>query len=347
MSSENPNDLKTIIKSVPFHFQIDFKPTGNGRRIRGMVSSPKPDRENEVIETSAMRQALHNFMKHPILHLQHTERPVGIAIEAVVKSTGETHIEAEIFETDDTDDVWDLIEKGELSKFSIYGRRKQTAGQCHVSPNQRSGPCITKSLDLWSISIVGTNAVNQDTYLEIAKSHLAEDEYTPFAENLGLIYKSWPGNEYLKGDTMVPEPMKTDDPIVETPLDDVVKGTSEERLDTIEASLGTITKAIGDLAVVVKAAVDKPEEVKEEAITEDIKKATLEDVDAIVKAKVEEAVGDVKKAFDGLTTDVAELKKAVDEMKNTIVRKSGPLVYIPESEGEYNPYEANAAAIGA
>ena len=88
-------------------------------------------------------------------------------------------------------------------------------------------------------------------------------------------------------------------------------------------------------------------EVKEEAITEDIKKATLEDVDAIVKAKVEEAVGDVKKAFDGLTTDVAELKKAVDEMKNTIVRKSGPLVYIPESEGEYNPYEANAAAIGA
>ena len=152
-----------------------------------MVSSPKPDRENEVIETSAMRQALHNFMKHPILHLQHTERPVGIAIEAVVKSTGETHIEAEIFETDDTDDVWDLIEKGGLSKFSIYGRRKQTAGQCHLSPNQRSGPCITKSLDLWSISIVGTNAVNQDTYLEIAKAHLAEDEYTPFAENLGLI----------------------------------------------------------------------------------------------------------------------------------------------------------------
>ena len=311
-----------------------------------MVSSPKPDRENEVIETSAMRQALHNFMKHPILHLQHTERPVGTAIEAVVKSTGETHIEAEIFETDDTDDVWDLIEKGGLSKFSIYGRRKQTAGQCHLSPNQRSSPCITKSLDLWSISIVGTNAVNQDTYLEIAKAHLAEDEYTPFAENLGLIYKSGPSNEYLKGDTMVPEPMKTDDPIVETPLDGVVKGTSEERLDTIEASLGTITKAIGDLAVVVKAAVEKPE-VKDEEPADDIKKATLDDVDAIVKAKVEEAVGEVKKAFDGLTTDVAELKKAVDEMKNTIVRKSGPLVYIPENEGEYSPHEANLAAIGA
>ena len=145
---------------------------------------------------------------------------------------------------------------------------------------------------------------------------------------------------------MVPEPQKTDDPVVDATPDAVVKGTSEERLDTIEASLGTITKAIGDLAVVVKAAVEKPE-VKDEEPADDIKKATLDDVDAIVKAKVEEAVGEVKKAFDGLTTDVAELKKAVDEMKNTIVRKSGPLVYIPENEGEYSPHEANLAAIGA
>lgn len=314
-----------------------------------MISSPKPDRENEVIETAAMRQALHNFMKHPILHLQHTERPVGTALEAVVKANGETHIEAEIYDTDDTDDVWQLIEKGLLSKYSIYGRRKQTAGQCHLFPHQRTSPCITKSLDLWSVSIVGTNAVNQDTYLEIAKAHLPDAEYGEFAENLGLIYKSRPDNEYLKGDTMVPEPKKTDDPVVDsTPIDEtpIVKGSSEERLDTIEASLGTITKAIGDLAVVVKAAVEKPE-VKDEQPAEDIKKAGLEDVDAIVKAKVEEAVGEVKKAFDGLTTDVAELKKAVDEMKNTIVRKSGPLVYIPEKDSEYNPYEANAAAIGA
>lgn len=313
-----------------------------------MISSPKPDSENEVIETAAMRQALHNFMKHPILHYQHTERPVGTALEAVVKSTGETHIEAEIYDTDDTDDVWDLIEKGQLSKYSIYGRRKQTAGQCHLSPHQRTSPCITKSLDLWSVSIVGTNAVNQDTYLEIAKARLPDEEYGEFAENLGLIYKSRPDNEYLKGDTMVPEPKKTDDPVVDNaPIDEtpVVKGSSEERLDTIEASLGTITKAIGDLAVVVKAAVEKPE-VKTEETDDNIQKANL-DVDAIVKAKVDEAVGEVKKAFDGISADVAELKKAVDEMKNTIVRKSGPLVYIPEKEGDYNPYEANAAAIGA
>lgn len=307
-----------------------------------MISSPKPDRENEVIETAAMRQALHNFMKHPILHFQHTERPVGTALEAVVKSNGETFIEAEIYDTDDTDDVWDMIEKGTLSKYSIYGRRKETTGQCHLAPHQRSSPCITKSLDLWSVSLVGNNAVNQDTYLEIAKAHLPDDEYPTFVENLTLIYKSEPSNEYLKGDTMVPEPQTTD-PVVDEPVEPVQKGQDVDRLEAIETSLGTITKAIGDLAGIVKASAEKPEQ--DVQPPEDlIRKADLE---PIVKAKVEEAVGDIRKAFTDLSTQVDEIKKAVDEMKENVIRKSGPVAYIPEKEEDYNPYEANLSAIGA
>lgn len=309
-----------------------------------MISSPKPDRENEVIETEAMRQAMHNFMKHPILHFQHTERPVGTALEAVVKSNGETYIEAEIYDTDDTDDVWDMIEKGALNKYSIYGRRKQTAGQCHLLPNQRSGPCVTKSLDLWSVSLVGNNAVNQDTYLEIAKAHLPAEEYNPFAENLGLIYKSESSNEYLKGDTMVPEPQTTE-PVVDEPVDAVQKGQDVDRLEAIETSLGTITKAIGDLAGIVKASAEKPEQ-DVQTPEDNITKATLE-LEPIIKAKVEEAVGDIRKAFNDLTTEVTEIKKAIDEMKQTVIRKSGPIAYIPEKEADYNPQEANLAAIGA
>ena len=326
---------------MPFHFQIDFQPVGKGRKIRGMVSSPNQDLEKEIITAKAFREALSNFMKHPILHVRHTERPVGLATSAVVKANGESHIEAEIFTSEDTDDVWDEIEKGSLCKYSIFGRRKVVEGPCHLSPGMRSSPCITKALDLWSISLVGNNAINQDTYLEIAKSNLGADDVEYFTEKLALIFKSGPTNSEIQGDIMVQDPKPEDQ--APTTAEEIVKASPETdtRLSAIETNIGEIVKAIGGLAEIMKAATPPP------APTSDpiIEKAKL-DLAPIVKAAVDAAVGDIRKSMDTLVSDFAIVKSELETVKGTVVRKSGTAVYIPLEGEDYNPRLANLSAIG-
>ena len=335
---------------MPFHFQIDFQPTGKGRKIKGVISTPREDREREIIHPKALREALTNFMKHPILHVNHTERSVGYATSAIVKASGETEVEAEIYDTSDTDDVWNEIQKGSLCKWSIYGRRKLSEGPCHVQPHQRMTPCITKSLDLWSVSLVGNNAINSETYVEIAKAHLPEDEITPFVENLALIYKSEPCNDTLKGDIMVPDPedKKQEDTVQDNEL---VKSDpiSEERLVAMETSLAGITTAIGDLANIVKSTIPAPADDTQPPVDDIMTKAKIE-LEPIIKAKVEEALGEIKKSFDAIALDVETLKKSVDSMKEQVIRKSGPVVMVgllDDKTEEYNPQKANAAMIGA
>lgn len=281
-------------------------------------------------------------MKHPILHLHHTERPVAFATSAVVKANGDTDIEADVFTTEDTDDVWDAIQQKTLNKFSIFGRRKTSDGPCSLHPTKRRSPCVTKSLDLWSISLVGDNAVNQDTYIEIVKANLPESETDGFIENLASVYKSEPINDVLQGDIMVPEPIIEQDPIVVVPTSDITKGEPEDsgRLIAIETSLDLITKSVGALTDLMKKESTKDDETK-------IEKAKIDDFDIIIKAKVDEAVGDIRKSVDTLTASIEEIKKSLDEMANTVIKKSGTIVYVPPENGDnYNPQLSNAAAIG-
>lgn len=330
-----------IIKSAPFHFQIDLVPVGQGRKIRGVISTPHEDLEKEVIEPSALRKALSNFMKHPILHLLHTERPVGLVTSAVVKKSGETEIEGEIFSTDDTDDVWEDIRLKKLTKFSIFGRRKYSDGPCHVSPSRRAAPCITKSLDLWSISIVGSTAINQNTYLEIAKANLDETDQPVFAENLALIYKSADLINESESGTMVPEPKdKKDEAEGDAPIIKSDEGGADDRLDKIEKSLGVIAGSIEAIIKSLPAKTDEPP--KEDP---PIEKANL-DIGPIVKAQVEEAVGDIRKSFDGLSAQVTKLLEEFEEVKSTVIRKSGPIVFIPQDGEDENDMLSNAAAVG-
>lgn len=329
---------------MPFHYQIEFKPTGSGRRIKGTVSTPTPDRENEIISPSAFREALKNFMKHPILHVQHTERPVGIVHSATVQPTGKTDIEAEIFSTDDTDDIWDSILKGTLCKYSIYGKRKVGNDACKLAPTARRSPCITKSLDLWSISLVGNNAINQETFVEIAKANLPEEESDHFLENLALIYKSETSNDGLKGEIMVPEPEPVKEEIQtieESPELSVVKSANDDRLTKIEASIEIIAKAVEKLAAPAVLTDETPQN-----LAPIVTKADDVDLEPIIKARVEGAVGDIRKSMDDLSESVKSLRATLDEMQETVVRKSGPVVYVPASDDEFNPYLANAAVIG-
>ena len=64
---------------------MDLEPSTD-RQIYGRAHFPDLDREKELIVIEAIEKALPDFMKHPILHYQHSERPVGMVNKAYIKN---------------------------------------------------------------------------------------------------------------------------------------------------------------------------------------------------------------------------------------------------------------------
>ncbi len=158
-----------MLESEPYSLTLDLSWTEDDEGVlvvSGCASVPKPDRENEVITKEAIEAALPSFMKLPILHLDHTERPVGLITDVGFEGD-EFHIRSPIKDTPDCRDVRDRIRSGELAQFSIYGRRLKGSSSCRLHPERRSEPCLTYELALDSVSICPkNNAIQADSYVE-------------------------------------------------------------------------------------------------------------------------------------------------------------------------------------
>ena len=167
----NIDALKRDKAGTPFEVSFDFEVLSKSdRTIRGVASVESIDRENELITKSALKEAIGGFEQLPILHYQHTERPVGICTKAQITDRG-LEIEGKIPNHPQWDDIWERITKGDLTKYSIHGRRRVFTPECKLAVNSRESPCITKGLYLDSISIVsGASAINQDTFVEVVKA---------------------------------------------------------------------------------------------------------------------------------------------------------------------------------
>jgi len=140
------------------------------RKIWGRATIPKIDRENELITRQAIEDALQNFMALPILHYNHTERPIGWVVSAFFGDDDGLYVEARIKSTTDCDDIWKRIESGELTQFSIFGRRVEGNASCRLRPGHRDSPCVTSVMHLDSISVCPRgNAIQADSFLEIVK----------------------------------------------------------------------------------------------------------------------------------------------------------------------------------
>lgn len=143
---------------------------GSGRRFAGVASIPEADRENEIVLKSALEEALQFFMELPIVHFYHTEKPIGVIHKAWFEGDA-LHVEGALKGTPDCDAEWAAMQKGELNQISIYGRRREGSPGCRLPPGQRTTPCITKSLWLYSVSLCPTGtAVNKRTFAEVLKS---------------------------------------------------------------------------------------------------------------------------------------------------------------------------------
>jgi hypothetical protein len=182
------------------------------RRVYGKASDPQLDRENETILKAAIEDALPNFMMLPIMHLDHTERPVGWFTKAEFQGQ-DLYVEANVKPTSDCDEFWDQVVKasneGKPYQFSIYGDRKVASKSCSLpanDPRRVTNPCVTKSLELYSISICqpGT-AINPNTFAEVRK---AWDSAT------NIIHPVTDGKypKEKKGSSMAFPPKKEDNP---------------------------------------------------------------------------------------------------------------------------------------
>jgi hypothetical protein len=139
------------------------------RKVKGKFHTPKIDMDNEYIENAAIQNAVPDFMHLPILHDFHKERTVGIVTRVVELSDGSFDFEGLIKATDDCNDIWELITKGNYDQVSIYGKRTAGSGSCSVRPEQRMEPCTTTGVRLDSISVCDANARNDGTSLFVAK----------------------------------------------------------------------------------------------------------------------------------------------------------------------------------
>lgn len=350
---KNSDQEKLFLIQKGNHLQLiaDFSFTTD-RKIRGCAHFPDIDRENELILSEAIKKALPQYMQHPILHVQHTERPVGTVTKAEIDAEGALQIEGSIFDTPDTNDVWRDIESGKLNKFSIFGRRDLGSAECQIDPGMRTSPCVTKALTLFSISIVGENAMNPKTFLEVAKGDTTEtEENKEEVEKCGVCSKKGEDEELQKSPSNPSEMLGR--------LDSVEKSGAElgDRLSRIEETLAKLVESDKKVHDTMDKAEDsemeetekKEEVVEKAAVVEEPKPEFI--VKATMESEIKKAVDDVKKAYDEEFATIekayTDLKATVESMKKETIEKGGHVVVITKEQVDANYKLGQIDMIGA
>lgn len=191
-------ETETVPDTPILTFDLSWAEENGERIIRGCASDPEEDKEKEIMLREALEEALPNFMYLPIIHLDHTERPIGLVKSAYFDTDDKFQIDGRVKPTSDCDDVWSRIKSGELSQYSIFGRRIEGSEACSLNPRFRDRPCITKRLHLdYSPSSIGvvqiaTGCVGRCRYC-ITRNARGYIRSIPESEILGQITRQVQG----------------------------------------------------------------------------------------------------------------------------------------------------------
>lgn len=315
----NIDALKKDTAGTPFEVSFDFEVLSKSERtIRGVASVESIDRENELITKSALKEAIGGFEQLPILHYQHTERPIGICTKALITDRG-LEIEGKIPTHPQWDDIWERITKGDLTKYSIHGRRRVFSPECKLAVNSRDSPCITKGLYLDSISIVsGATAINQDTFVEVVKA--MRDELANSTDNLNIVNDN-------SSIVMAEEQDITKSEVEQTITNNAVPAVNNVDDPTLA------TKAMTDDHISGRSAVDQ-----ENLVTSEIVKARAEftsKFDEISKAisvipELQKQIEELTKANSELTEQNKTLTEKLESVSNEVILKGTQAVVIHE-----------------
>jgi len=279
---------------------------------------------------------------------------VGTVTKAFIEGKS-FHVEGTIYDTPDTDDVWDEIVSGKLNKFSIFGRRDNGSPECKLRPEARFSPCVTKALTLFSISVVGDNAMNQSTFLKVAKA------YAQKAETAGSNALMHTTRDGTKGNYMEEEDKKDEqEEQVEEKADEapelleepgnrsaMLKSVEEhgDRLGKIESTLAQLVesdKKVHSEMDKAEESEDMEDEKKEESVEKcsDMKKAeesTIVESDFITKAALDEITKAYTEKVDTIQKAHDALVARVEKMEKETIEKGGTVIVVDKSGTVRNP----------
>lgn len=311
-------------EEISFEMDLSVLDTSE-RKICGVAHVPEVDRQRELIVKEAIQKSLEYFMALPVLHVDHTERPVGLVKKATIRDDGALYVEANVKGTPDCDDIWKRIEKGQstdpivkakgLSKFSIFGRRIKGSPECRVHYSGRNTPCVTTDIYLDSISLCnGDLAVNQPTFVDIVKALSSETELShTVADGAREDKKNKKKGLSMPANEVVEEEKKEEQPVTEEKIE---KSEPEVTSDPVSEKLDKIVELLE--STIAKA----------EPPAEETKVAVVEDVETIRKA-FDDKLDVITKAVDELRAENAELKAQIEKMGEETIKKAGEAVIIP------------------
>jgi phage head maturation protease len=260
-----------------YTFQATATVLNSKRVIEGVATTPRVDKENEIVTSEAIAESLPSFMTTgaPITYM-HTEFVVGVVEKAYFKPDGGLFVRCRLFETEDVDYIWDLVKKGILRSFSIAFRRVTTSPQCRIQPMFRSSPCITSKVYLRSITLC-QNPMNPDAKFEIVNPDIAQK---------GTKMKLSPEEKIMLG---VGEEVHMDNPEVgkkepasmpgdkpaESPIvsDDVAKKFADY---VIPSLVDIVSKAVDEKLAEKGKKEEEEDEDKEKEDKEDVAKKSLD-----------------------------------------------------------------------
>lgn len=235
--------------------------------ISGYASTGDIDRTNEIVEPSAFSGTMRDYMKFPVLLVNHkfSDTPIGKVIEYQIDDTG-LWIKANIYDTPKGREVKLLIDAGVLRSFSIGFNivRYETGTD--------NSPFKITELRLIEISIVNSPA-NMEALIDEAQSK-------------GIVLKSLISENPhegrgTKGVKMDPkEVQKTVDESLSPVMGDVdsLKDTTRKdgvRIKEVEREVGKLNDLMGEIKDAVGTGEKTSGEIRQlvDRVTEDFKKA--------------------------------------------------------------------------
>ena len=143
----------------------------NDRVMETYISSPIVDKQNDMIPTETIKEAMDFYMRYGVYSYRHEEMPIGMPLAYKIKN-GKVKIRVGIHNKIAMHEkVWkDIADYGPSGASSIRGEATDQEKVCHSENDCHNR---INELSLWSISWVGDNPANPEakvTEVAMAKS---------------------------------------------------------------------------------------------------------------------------------------------------------------------------------
>lgn len=257
-------------------------------RVSGYASTKEVDRYNTIIEPSAFNSTMGDYMKFPVLLVNHVwwDTPIGKIISYRIDETG-LWIEAEIVNTERGREIVALIEAGILKSFSIGFN----IVRLEMNWQDDNEPVRITEVQLIEISIVSSPG-NMSALIDQAERK--ELSLRTFKATNHNHTTSTVGEEGKKG--MNPEEVKKTMTEVVAPLEKKA-GDTEVKVQELGKKTDSLSQMLSELRQW---------------------KETGERTDSEIRTLVDKISGEFEKKHEELSQEVTKLKHRKEVSKNAL-----------------------------